>query len=109
MPTPIIYDGRVYVLSNGGVFDCYDFKTGKEVYRHRILRAGSGFSASPIASDVKIYLSGEGGEVFVCKAGRKFEEIAVNDMGDLLMATPALSEGTLYVRTQHYLYAIGGE
>ena len=82
------------------------FKTGKEVYRQRIPHQGSGFSASPVASDGKIYLSSEDGDIFVVKAGDEFELLANNAMGEPLMATPAISAGKLIVRTEHNLWAI---
>ncbi len=107
MPTPIIYRERLYVLANSGVFDCYDLKTGEEIYRQRITHRGGGFSASPVAADGKLYLSGEDGDLFVVKAGPQFELLATNAMGELLMATPALAAGMMLVRAQHHLFAIG--
>jgi outer membrane protein assembly factor BamB len=107
MPTPLIYRGHLYVLSNQGVLDCYDLRTGAEVYRERLPHQGGGFSASPVAADGRIYLPGEDGEMFVVRAGTKFELLARNSMGELLLATPAISGGMMYVRTQHHLFAIG--
>ena len=68
--------------------------------------AGSGFSASPVASDGKIYLPSEDGDIFVVSAGERFELLKTNPMNDPVMATPAISSGTLIVRTQHRLYGI---
>jgi outer membrane protein assembly factor BamB len=107
MPTPLIYQGLLYILSNQGVFDCYDLATGEEVYRQRIPHQGSGFSGSPVAADGRIYLPSEDGDIFVVKAGRAFEVLGKNAMGEPLMATPALSDGLMLVRTQHHLFAIG--
>jgi outer membrane protein assembly factor BamB len=107
MPTPLIYGGLLYILGNAGIFDCYVFETGDEVYRERIPHQGSGFSGSPVASDGKIYLPSEDGDIFVVKAGRQFELLAKNEMGEPLMATPAIAAGKLIVRTQHRLWAIG--
>jgi outer membrane protein assembly factor BamB len=107
MPTPLVYQGIVYVLANNGLFDAYDLKTGAEVYRQRLSTVGNGFSASPVAADGKIYLANEDGDMIVVAAGPAFHEIAVNPMGDLLMATPALSDGVMYVRTARSLFAIG--
>jgi outer membrane protein assembly factor BamB len=107
MPTPLAYDGILYVLANNGVFDAYDVKTGTEFYRQRMPEIGSGFSASPVAADGKIYVSSEDGEIFVLGTGRAFKHVATNSMGELLMATPALSEGVMYVRTVRSLFAIG--
>ena len=107
MPTPLIYRGLVYVLANGGVLDAYELKTGKEVYRQRLSTIGNGFSASPVAADGKLYLSNEDGDIVVAAAGAEFKQLAVNPMGDLLMATPALSDGAMYIRTAHTLFALG--
>lgn len=107
MPTPLIYNGILYVLANNGTFDAYNLKTGDELYRQRLPTVGSGFSASPVASDGKIYLSNEDGEILVVSAGEKFNHIATNSMGELLMATPALSDGVMYVRSAASLFAIG--
>jgi outer membrane protein assembly factor BamB len=107
MPTPLIYKGILYVLANNGLFDAYKLRTGDEIYRQRLPVVGSGFSASPVASDGKIYLSNEDGEILIIAAGDKFTHIATNSMGELLMATPALSDGVMYVRSSASLFAIG--
>lgn len=107
MPTPLIYNGILYVLANNGLFDAYNLKTGDEVYRQRLPTIGSGFSASPVAADGKIYLCNEDGEMLIIAAGEKFNHLATNSMGDLLMATPAMSDGVMYVRSATSLFAIG--
>jgi len=107
MPTPLIYDGLLYVLANNGLFDAYNLQSGEEVYRQRLPLVGSGFSASPVAADGKIYLANEDGEILVVAAGQKFSHLATNTMGELLMATPALSDGVMYVRSANSLFAIG--
>jgi len=70
---------------------------------------GSGFSASPVAADGKIYLSNEDGDMLIVRAGPTFEHVATNAIGELLMATPALSEGVMYVRGASSLFAIGAK
>jgi len=107
MPTPLAYRGLLYVLANNGVFDAYDVITGKEIYRQRLPLVGSGYSASPVAADGKIYLSNEDGEMLVISAGATFAHLTTNSMGELLMATPALSQGVMYVRGSRTLFAIG--
>jgi outer membrane protein assembly factor BamB len=107
MPTPLIYDDILYVLANNGVFDAYELETGEEIYRSRVPHLGSGFSSSPVAADGKIYLSNEDGDMVVLAAGREFEHIATNPMGELLMATPAISDGVMYVRSVAGVFAIG--
>ena len=109
MPTPLAYRGILYVLANNGVFDAYDIATGKEIYRQRLPLVGSGFSASPVAADGKIYLSNEDGEMLVVEAGETFKHVGTNSMGETLMATPAISEGVLYVRGATTLLAIGAK
>jgi outer membrane protein assembly factor BamB len=107
MPTPLVYNGILYVLANNGLFDAYNLQTGAEIYRQRLPSVGSGFSASPVAADGKIYLANEDGEMLVILAGEKFSHLATNSMGELLMATPALSDGVMYVRSSAGLFAIG--
>jgi outer membrane protein assembly factor BamB len=109
MPTPLIYDGVLYVLANNGILDSYEVNTGADIYRHRLEYLGNGYSASPVAADGKIYLSSEDGEMIVVRAGRTYRHIATNSMGELLMATPALSEGVMYVRAVKTLFAIGNK
>ena len=106
MPTPIAYGGRLYVLHDAGILDTYDVETGAGIYRQRIPHAGFGFSASPVAADGRIYLSGEDGVIFTVSAGPRFELLAANDMGEPLMATPALAGGVLYVRGARHLFAV---
>ena len=107
MSTPLVYRGIVYMLNNNGVFDTYELETGKEIYRQRLPLVGSGFSASPVAADGKLYLPNEDGEILVIEAGATFKHIATNSMGEMVMATPALSDGVMYVRGVSTLFAIG--
>ena len=106
MPTPIIYGDLLYVLSNQGVVTAYDAKAGARVYQQRIADRGGAFTASPVGSDGKIYLSSEDGEIFVFKAGPKHELLSVNPMGEVLMATPAISDGMLIVRGINHVFAV---
>ncbi len=107
MPTPLIYQGHVYVLNNDGLLGCYDLSTGAERYLERIPQRSFGFSASPVAADGKIYLAGEDGLVFVIQAGPALNLLATNPMGEPLMATPALSGGAMYLRGSRHLFAVG--
>ena len=107
MPTPIIYGDYLYTCANQGVMACYNAKTGERLYQQRIADKGGSYSASPVAADGKIYLSSEDGEIFVVKAGPKYELLATNQMGEVMMATPAISDGMIFVRGQHNLFAIG--
>ncbi|HYN25624.1 MAG TPA: PQQ-binding-like beta-propeller repeat protein, partial [Pyrinomonadaceae bacterium] len=88
MPTPVIYGDLLYIVSNQGVLTTYQAKTGERVYQERLGGKGGAFTASPVASDGKIYLSSEDGEIFVVKAGPKYELLATNPVGQVMMATP---------------------
>ena len=108
MPSPLVYRGNLYVLLNQGILDCYELETGKALYRGRIPHQGSGFSASPMAADSVIYLPSEDGDIFAVKAGPKFELLAQNSVGELLMATSSLSDGLMFIRAHHHrVFAVG--
>jgi outer membrane protein assembly factor BamB len=107
MPTPIVYGDLLYTCSNQGVLTAYNATTGERVYQERLGGTGGAFTASPVASDGKIYLSSEDGDVFVVKAGPKYELLAKNPVGEVMMATPAISDGLVIVRTISNLYAFG--
>ena len=105
IPTPIIYGDQLYVLQNNGVLAAYKVGTGEQVYQKRLGEGGS-FSASPVAADGKIYCSSEDGDVYVIKAGAEYEELAKNSIGEVLMATPAISDGLIIFRGLKNVYAI---
>jgi outer membrane protein assembly factor BamB len=107
MPTPIVYGDLLYTCSNQGVLTAYNAKTGERVYQERLGGTGAAFTASPVASDGKLYLSSEDGDVFVVKTGPKYELLAKNPVGEVMMATPAVSDGLLIVRTVSHIYAFG--
>lgn len=106
-PTPLVYGDLLYTLSNQGVLAAYQARTGERLYQERVAGKGGAFSASPVAADGKLYLAGEDGEVFVVKAGPKPDLLATNPMGEVLMATPAVSDGLVIVRGMKHLFAIG--
>jgi outer membrane protein assembly factor BamB len=105
MPTPIVYGDLLYACSNNGVLTAYKAVTGEQVYQERLGGKGGAFTASPVASDGKVYLSSEDGEVFVVKAGPKHELLATNPVGEVMMATPAISDGLVIVRGIHHVFA----
>ena len=104
---PVVSLGVLYVLANQGLLDAYDLQSGTDVYRQRIPHEGSGFSASPVAANGRIYLSSEDGDIFVVRAGPSFELLGRYPMGEPLMATPAIAGNHLYVRGAQHLFAIG--
>ena len=107
MPTPIVYGDLLYTCSNQGVLTAYNAKTGERAYQERLGGKGGAFTASPVASDGKIYLSSEDGDIFVVKAGPKYELLATNPVGEVMMASPAISDGLLIVRAHNHLFAFG--
>lgn len=107
MCTPLVYRGLVYVVTYNGVLSAYDAKTGERKYQERLAGGTSAFTSSPVASDGKVYIANEDGQVFVIRAGPSYELQSLNDMGSAVLATPAISEGRLLFRTQQHLISIG--
>ena len=106
IPTPLVYGDHLITMNNNGVVTAYDARTGERAFRGRIGEAGT-FSASPIAADGRLYVASEDGEVYVVTAGPGLKPIAKNDMKEVIMATPAISDGMIIVRTLEHIYAIG--
>lgn len=107
MQTPLVYGDHLYMCKDNGIYTVYDAKSGKQITRERIGGGGNGFTASMIAADGKIYLTSETGDVYVLKAGTQHEVLAKNELGNVAMATPAVSEGLLLFRTSKNLIAVG--
>ena len=107
MQTPLVYGDLIFFCKDEGIVTCYDAKTGEEFFRARLGGGGSGFTASPVAADGKLYYTSEYGEIYVVKADRKFEIVAINDMEIECMATPAISEGVIFWRTRNEIVAVG--
>lgn len=107
MQTPIVVGDYLYACGDNGLLNCYDARTGKSVYRQRLGNGTTGFTASPVAADGKLYFASESGEIHIIQAGPKFEELAVIAMEETCMATPAIARGMLIVRTQGHVVAIG--
>ena len=106
IPTPVIYRDQLYVLLNNGVLTSYKVATGEQIYQKRVGGTGGSFSASLVAADGKIYASSEDGDVFVIQAGPEYVELAKNSVGEVLMATPAISDGLIIFRGQKNVVAI---
>jgi outer membrane protein assembly factor BamB len=106
MPTPVVYGDLFYTTNNSGILTVLNARTGERAYQQR-LGAGGAYTASVIAGDGKIFFTSEDGDVYVVKAGDKYELLAKNAVGEVLMATPALSDGVLYIRSIKSLIAVG--
>jgi outer membrane protein assembly factor BamB len=105
MPTPLLYRGLLYIVHHNGRLEAHDAATGGTVYRARFSQGGTN-TASPIVANGVIYQGTEEGALYVLAAGPEYRELAVHDFGAPLMATPAISEGMLLVRTPGELIAL---
>ncbi len=106
VPSPLIHDGLVYICREGrGIVSCYDAETGERLYKERTF--DSRYRASPVYAAGKIYVTARKGVVTVLKAGREFEVLAQNDLGETITASPVLVDGRIYLRSFDALYAIG--
>jgi len=110
-PSPLFYDGRLYVLYDRGTMNCFDAKSGKVIYDRQFLPGGLAFTSSPWAAKGKVFCLNEDGVCFVLAAGDKFELLGTNHLADddMCMATPALVGDRLLIRTAARLYCIRGK
>jgi outer membrane protein assembly factor BamB len=107
MQTPLVYGDLLYVCRDNGVLSVYDARSGKRLHQLRLGKGASGFTASAVAAEGKIYYTSELGEVYVLRAGSEPELLATNELGEITMATPAVADGVLFFRTKNHLVAIG--
>ncbi len=105
--SPLVYGDYYYTLMDRGYLLCHDARTGEEVYpRQRITAEASGFTASPWAYNGKVFALSEDGDTFVMQAGRAFSVLRKNSIGDMALATPAIAQDSLILRTASKLYRI---
>ncbi len=107
VPSPLLYEGVLYIVRNGGILTSFDAKTGEVAKTGRVAGALGAYSASPVAAEGKVFLASEEGKVTVFKASRDWEIAKVNDLEEGCFATPALAEGNIYLRTSEALYRFG--
>jgi outer membrane protein assembly factor BamB len=105
-PSPIVYGKYYYTLFDFGFLACHDAATGREVYGKQRFPAGATFTSSPWAYNGKLFFLSEDGKTHVVKAGPKFELLKTNDLDEFCMATPAMSQGHLLIRTASRLYCL---
>ena len=107
VPSPILVDGILYLVKNGGILTAFDAETGEVIKAGRVNGAIDPYSASPVSAEGRIYFATEAGNVAVVEAGKDWSVEAVNSLGEPIYATPALSRGRIYVRTEAALYSFG--
>lgn len=105
-PSPLLVGNELYVVSDAGIASCLDAKTGQVHWSERV---GGNYSASPLFADGKIWLQNETGTGVVLKPGKTFEKIAENALGEKTLASYAVTDGALFIRTEKNLYRIGGK
>jgi outer membrane protein assembly factor BamB len=104
IPTPLVYRGIVYFVKNGGILTALDAADGRVRTAGRVPGALGGYSSSPVAADGKIFLASEDGNLAVVRAGADWEVLSVVNGGEAVYATPALSSGDVFLRTESALY-----
>lgn len=107
VPSPIYYDGHVYLTTDRGILTCLDARTGEVKYEGGRVPVPATFTASPVAYDGKLLLTSEDGDTFVIKAGPVHEVIRANSIGEPVYASPAIADGKIFIRGEKNLYAIG--
>jgi outer membrane protein assembly factor BamB len=112
VPSPLVVGEYLYLLGDGGILKCVEWKTGKEVYEERLTSAkggGTKFFSSPVYGDGKIYVGSQMNDVIVVKAGPKFEQLSATAVDGPINASFAIGHGRVYVRTDKSLYAVGAK
>ncbi len=107
VPSSILYGDYLYLMTDRGILTCLDARTGKVVYEGGRVPTPATFTASPVAVDGKLLLTSEDGDTYVIKAGPKHEVLATNPVGEPVYASPAISDGMIFIRGEKSLYAIG--
>lgn len=104
VPSPLVHDGKVYVVNDGGIVSCWALDTGENLWQHRLR---GNFSASPVFAAGNFYIPNERGVTFVFRTAPSFEVVATNDLGDGGFASPVICGERIYLRTSSTLYCIG--
>jgi outer membrane protein assembly factor BamB len=107
MQTPLLDNGLGYFCYDSGVLTVYKMTTGERQYQQRLGGGRSAFTSSPVAAGDHLYFTDEEGHSYVLALGAKYKLLAENEIGETVMATPAISDGVLYLRGAKHLFAIG--
>ena len=104
--SPVLVDGGLYIVEDGGVMTCLHPKTGALIWQARLPARGN-YYASLVAGDGKIYVTNEDGDVTVLASDSTFNILRTNALGERTMASPAVADGVIYFRSDHHLFAVG--
>ncbi len=106
-PSALVADGRVYLVHDTGIMGVYAADTGRELYRARVGGVGHTFSASPVATRKHVYFLDEEGTTIVIEGGDTYKQVAANPLDEMSLASPAIADGAIFIRTEKKLYRIG--
>lgn len=107
IPTPLVYGDHLYILRDNGILQCLEARTGTSIYKKRLGQGQSAVTASPVAADGCLFCTTEDGDVYVVRCGPEYELLATNKLGEVCLATPAITKGMLIFRTTGHLLGIG--
>lgn len=107
VPSPLFYRGHVYVIKDGGMLSCFKAQSGEPVYQQERIGAQGSYYSSPVAADGRLYVSSVSGALSVVDAGEKPDVLGRTEFKERLVATPAIVDNKLYVRTADHLWAFG--
>jgi outer membrane protein assembly factor BamB len=106
-PSPVVFDNKLYALTDNGMISCYNAKTGVPYYHQTRLPKTYSFKSSPVGANGRLYLASENEDVIVLKMGETFEVLATNTMADqVFIATPAIAGGEIFLRSKTTLFCI---
>jgi outer membrane protein assembly factor BamB len=105
--SPLLVGDRLLLVKSGGLASCFDAGTGKRLWDRQRIGNASQHLASPVCGDGKVYVTGENGVIVVLEAGPGLKVLAKNDMGESCIATPAIADGRLFIRTRTTLFCVG--
>jgi outer membrane protein assembly factor BamB len=108
VPSPLLYNDLLFLAKNGGLISSIDPKTGKSLKYDR-LQAGGNYYSSPVGGDGKVYLLSQNGELTVITARADWEVLHTAKFGEDVLATPAIVDGRIYLRTAGHLYCFGAK
>ncbi|MGB0715204.1 MAG: PQQ-binding-like beta-propeller repeat protein [Phycisphaerae bacterium] len=107
MQTPVLYNGYLFTCTDSGVLSCFKADDGELQFKSRVGQGQTGFTPSMIAADGRLFITSEDGDVYVYAATNEEKKLATNAIGEVCMATPAISKGEFFIRTSKHLYCIG--
>jgi outer membrane protein assembly factor BamB len=106
LSSPLLYNGRLYLVKSGGMSSCYDAKDGKSLWDRTRLGNFGDYFASAVAADGKVYVAGKNGFIVVLEDGPELKVLGKNDIGEEIIATPSIADGRLFIRTRENLFCI---